>query len=160
MDPEENVQLTLSINGKAEAVSIRANETLVSTLRNHFKLTSVRETCGIGVCGSCTVLVNGDPVSACLTLTALSEGKEIITAEGLVSADGKLDKVQEAFIEHHAFQCSFCTPAMVLAVHSLLRTNANPTDTEIKEYLGGNLCRCGSYPNVIEAVLDLASQKS
>jgi aerobic-type carbon monoxide dehydrogenase small subunit (CoxS/CutS family) len=117
---------------------------------------SVRGTCFIGVCGVCTVLVDSRAISACLALTALHDGAAITTAEGLLDSEGRPNALQAAFIEHSAFQCSFCTPAMVLAATALLNERPDPTVDDIREYLAGNLCRCGSYPQVIEAIRSLA----
>ncbi len=110
---------------------------------------------GIGMCGACTVLLDGNPVSSCLVLAPLAEGKEIQTIEGL-TADGKLHPIQEAFIEHNAFQCSYCTPGFILTTKSFLEENPNPTVEEIRAHLSGNLCRCGSYIKIQAAVLDAA----
>jgi aerobic carbon-monoxide dehydrogenase small subunit len=137
---------------------VPVDETLLTTLRHEFALMSVRSTCNIGICGACTVIVDDLPVSACLTLTALCDGKQILTAEGLLDDQGNPDRVQSAFIEHSAFQCSYCTPAMVLTTRALLADHPNPSDDEIREYLAGNLCRCGSYPHVLEAVRSLRSE--
>ena len=152
----ETIAVTLRVNGREAAVAVPPDETLLTTLRRAFGLLSVRGTCYIGVCGACTVLVNGRPISACLALTALHEWVAITTAEGLLGEDGAPDPVQAAFIAHSAFQCSYCTPAMVLTTRALLAERPDPSVAEIREYLSGNLCRCGSYPNVIEAVRALA----
>lgn len=149
------VKSILQVNGQEHEIEAPAGERLLDTLRNRLGLMSVRSSCDIGICGACTVLVDGRPISSCLTLTALSEGKQITTAEGLLDGDGSPDPVQQAFIDHSAFQCSYCTPGMVLTVRSLIDENPNPTDHEAREYLAGNLCRCGTYPNVLEAVQSL-----
>lgn len=154
----EVVELHLRVNERVRTLVTPPGETLLTTLRERFGLMSVRGTCYIGVCGACTVLVNGRPISACLALTALHEGMEITTAEGLLGNDGEPDPIQAAFIAHSAFQCSYCTPAMVLATKALLAEIPEPTVEEIREYLSGNLCRCGSYPNVIEAIRSLAEK--
>lgn len=151
----EATSVSLMINGESHGVEVRPDETLLETLRERLGFMSVRSTCDIGVCGACTVLVDGRPISACLALSALAEGKQITTAEGLLGEDGSPDPVQAAFIEHSAFQCSYCTPAMVLTVRALLDENPDPSEEDVREYLAGNLCRCGSYPNVLEAVQSL-----
>ncbi|MDQ3695727.1 MAG: (2Fe-2S)-binding protein [Chloroflexota bacterium] len=153
------VTVRLSINGGERLLDVDPAETLLTTLRERLGCLSMRGTCFIGVCGVCTVLVDGLPISGCLALTALHEGKTITTAEGLLDANGQPDEVQAAFIEHSAFQCSFCTPAMVLASTSLLAERPDPTRAEIREYLAGNLCRCGSYPNVVDAIRALARRR-
>jgi aerobic-type carbon monoxide dehydrogenase small subunit (CoxS/CutS family) len=129
------------LNGRRTMLEARADETLLAALRRE-GLLSVRETCGIGVCGACTVLLDGEPVSGCLTLAPLAEGREITTVEGLDDAD----PVLRAFNEAHAFQCGWCTPGFVLTVKAM-----RPGD-EIREALGGNLCRCGCYVKIEEAV--------
>jgi aerobic-type carbon monoxide dehydrogenase small subunit (CoxS/CutS family) len=152
----ETITVRLTVNGVGREVAVEPAETLLVTLRHRLGLMSVRGTCFIGVCGVCTVLVDSRAISACLALTALHDGAAITTAEGLLDSEGRPNAVQAAFIEHSAFQCSFCTPAMVLAATALLSEQPDPTENEIREYLAGNLCRCGSYPQVIEAIRALA----
>jgi aerobic-type carbon monoxide dehydrogenase small subunit (CoxS/CutS family) len=139
--------LTLLVNARAATVECKPTDTLVEVLRGQ-GLTSVRATCGIGVCGACTVLLDGEPVSGCLTMAGQVGDREITTVEGL----GGTHPVQRAFVDAHAFQCGWCTPGFVLTVKRLLEENANPSDAEIAEALGGNLCRCGSYVKIAEAV--------
>jgi carbon-monoxide dehydrogenase small subunit len=149
--------IKLKLNGAEQEATVRTHHTLLEVLRGTFKLFGAREGCGIGMCGACTVLLSGKPVSSCLVLAALAEGKEIQTIEGL-TADGKLHPIQEAFIDHNAFQCSYCTPGFILTTKSFLEENANPSADEVRAYLAGNLCRCGSYVKIEEAVLDAASR--
>jgi aerobic-type carbon monoxide dehydrogenase small subunit (CoxS/CutS family) len=144
-----NVEVIL--NGRAVVLDARSDEMLLVVLRRA-GLLSVRETCAIGVCGACTVLLDGEPVSGCLTLAAQAAGREVTTVEGLGG-----DRVQRAFAEAHAFQCGWCTPGFVLAAKRLLELNPSPSDEEIAEGLGGNLCRCGSYVKIAEAVRRCAS---
>ena len=139
-----NVELIL--NGRAATLAARTDEMLLDVLRRE-GLLSVRATCGIGVCGACTVLVDGEPLSGCLTLAAQVAGREVTTVEGLAG-----DPVQRAFAETHGFQCGWCTPGFVLAAKRLLEVNPSPSDEEIAEGLGGNMCRCGSYVKIVEAV--------
>lgn len=146
------VSLELNLNDRDVSVEVRADETLLETLRNVFHLTSVRGTCGLGVCGTCTVLLDGRVVSACLTLTVAAAGRDIMTAEGLPAADGELSDVQRSFEACQAYQCSFCIPAMTLTVHAYLNEDPQPTTAKAREYLGGSLCRCGTYPQILEAV--------
>jgi aerobic-type carbon monoxide dehydrogenase small subunit (CoxS/CutS family) len=134
------------LNGRAATLEARTDEMLLSALRHH-GLLSVRETCAIGVCGACTVLVDGEPVSGCLMLAAAAEGREITTVEGLDEAD----PVLRAFNEEHAFQCGWCTPGFVLTVKAMR------PDDDVREALGGNLCRCGCYVKIEEAVRKCAS---
>jgi aerobic-type carbon monoxide dehydrogenase small subunit (CoxS/CutS family) len=141
------VRVELTLNGRAAALECEPDEMLAGVLARE-GLTSVRVTCAIGVCGACTVLVDGEPVSGCLTLAAHAGGREVTTVEGL----GGADPVQRAFVDAHAFQCGWCTPGFVLTAKALLEANADPSDEEIAEGLGGNLCRCGSYVKIVDAV--------
>ncbi len=140
----------LKVNGVEHTIDA-GTRTLLSVLRDDLGLVGTKESCGIGMCGACTVLVNGKPMSSCLTLAAQVAGKEIVTIEGL-ARDGKLHPIQQAFIDHGAFQCAYCTPGFILSTVALLDENPAPTDDEIREYLAGNLCRCGSYQNILQAV--------
>lgn len=142
----------LRVNGHVTQVAVADDETLADTLRR-IGLFSVRTTCGVGVCGTCTVLIDGDVVSSCLILPMMVAGSDVLTAEGLVREDGSLDPVQEAFARHRAYQCSFCTPAMTLTVRAALADGSPISLEQVKELLSGNLCRCGTYPQVEEAVM-------
>jgi aerobic-type carbon monoxide dehydrogenase small subunit (CoxS/CutS family) len=142
------VKLRLTVNGAAAEVEARPDETLLAVLRRELGLSSVRETCGIGVCGACTVLLDGEPVSACLLLAPLADRRPVETAEGLAPDD----PVRRAFEEAHAYQCGYCTPGFLMTVKALLDENPSPTDEEIKLALAGNLCRCGSYLKIVDAV--------
>ena len=138
----------LLLNGRRTELDASAGETLLEALRRDAGLGSVRATCGIGVCGACTVLLDGEPFSACLLLAPQAAGREVTTVEGL-PAD---DPVPRAFAEARAFQCGYCTPGMILTASSLVREQPNPSDEQVAEALGGNLCRCGCYPRIAEAV--------
>jgi carbon-monoxide dehydrogenase small subunit len=140
-----------TLNGDKVSAAVAANETLVETLRERFDLFGARESCAQGLCGCCTVLVDGIAVSGCLYLAAFADGTEVVTIEQL-AADGKLSPVQEAFLESGATQCGFCTPGFVLMATQLLKENADPDDDEIRHYLSGNLCRCAAYPEIVKAV--------
>ena len=148
----------LVINGHPTTVGARTEDTLLHTLREGLGLKSVRGTCGIGICGTCTVLVNGLPVSSCNALTVMHAGASITTSEGLLR-DENLDEVQQAFIEQGAYQCSYCIPAMVLTIRSLLDQQEADDAASIREQLGGNLCRCGTYPQIMEAVESLIAAR-
>ena len=152
------MQLTLAatINGRLRDVTVRSNQTLLEFLRDDLKLKGAVEGCGIGVCGSCTVLIDGKPASSCLMPASNIEGQEITTIERL-SQDGELDRVQQAFLKHQAFQCGFCTPGMIMAVKGLLNAHPHPSEEQAKDYLSGNLCRCGTYVEVLAAVKELAN---
>jgi aerobic-type carbon monoxide dehydrogenase small subunit (CoxS/CutS family) len=130
---------------------------LLRVLRDKLKLFGSRGGCNIGYCGACTVLVDDKPVSSCILLAVQAEGKRLTTVEGL-SKDDELHPIQQAFLDHSAFQCSYCTPGFILTTKALLAENSSPSREEIREYLVGNLCRCGSYYNIIEAVEDAAGR--
>jgi carbon-monoxide dehydrogenase small subunit len=136
------------LNGERVEAQIAPHETLVEVLREAFGLFGARESCGQGLCGCCTVLVDGVAVSGCLYLATLAEGAQVETVE----RSPVLDEVQEAFVERAAFQCGFCTPGFVLMTRQLLAENPDPSEDEIRHYLSGNLCRCAAYPQIIEAV--------
>ena len=143
--------MTLWVNGDSYSLEVPYEQLLLDTLREGLELGGVRGSCGIGMCGTCTVLVDGKAISSCLTLTIQMEGKEITTIEGL-SKDGELHPVQQAYIDHAAFQCAYCTPGLILSTIALLNDHDNPDDATIRKYLSGNLCRCGSYVNILNAV--------
>jgi carbon-monoxide dehydrogenase small subunit len=147
-------EIRFKLNGAAVAAQVAPHESLVEVLRDEFGLFGARESCGQGLCGCCTVLVDGRAVSGCLYLATLAEGAEVSTVEG----NQELDAVQQAFIEASAFQCGFCTPGFVLMTRQLLDEHPDPDEEEIKHYLSGNLCRCAAYPEIIEAV-KLAARK-
>lgn len=160
VDDDGRLLLRLRVNGQEHKVRTRSHHTLLEVLRDDLKLVGTREGCGIGMCGACTVQVDGAPVSSCLLLAALCEGKELRTVEGLQGPDGRLDPVQESFVEHTAFQCSYCTPGFLLAAQALLAETSDPSPEEVKEYLAGNLCRCGSYVKILDAVLAAKQRRS
>jgi aerobic-type carbon monoxide dehydrogenase small subunit (CoxS/CutS family) len=141
------MKVQLILNGTRRETEVEPTEMLLSLLERE-GLTAARATCGIGVCGACTVLLDGEPVSGCITFAAQAAGREVTTAEAL---DGS-DPVQRAFLAARAFQCGWCTPGFVLTVRALLREQPDPSDAEIAEALGGNLCRCGSYVKIADAV--------
>ena len=141
-----------TLNGEAVSAEIATHHTILEVLRNEFALFGARESCGQGLCGCCTVIINGMAVSGCLYLAAFADGAEVTTIESL-DANGELDPIQEAFIEHGAFQCGFCTPGFILMTKQLLERNPNPDEDQIKHWLSGNLCRCAAYQGITEAVL-------
>lgn len=147
----------LNINKSEVAIEVDTHATLLDVLRKEMKMFGTREACGIGMCGACTVLLDGKPVSACLMLALFAEGHELETIEGL-AVNGELHPIQQAFIDHSAFQCSYCTPGFIMTVKGMLDENPAPTSDEVREYLAGNLCRCGSYVKIEEAVLDAAER--
>ena len=144
-------EITLRVNNHEETMRVDDADTLLDVLRDGLKLWSVREGCGVGACGTCTVLMDGHPVSSCFLLAVRAAGREITTLEGL--SDGyTLHPIQEAFVEERALQCAYCTPGFVLSVKALLDENSNPSDDEIREYLSGNICRCAGYADILRAV--------
>src|SRR6187397_3014914 len=149
--------IRFTLNGDAVSAQVATHENLVELWHGRFGLSGARESCGQGLCGCCTVLVNGTAVSGCLYLAAFVDGADVKTVEQ-AGAGQSLDAVQEAFIESGAFQCGFCTPGFVLMTRQLLDENPSPTDDDIRHYLSGNLCRCAAYPEIVEAV-KLAAQK-
>jgi len=152
------MKLEFTLNGKPVALEdVSPSSTLLAILRDNLKMTGTRFTCGIGMCGACTVLVDGEAMTACLLLAPMIAGRNITTIEGLANGD-VLDTVQQAYIECMGLQCSYCTPGFILTTHALLTEHPQPTDEQIKEYLAGNLCRCGSYYKIMDAVR-LASER-
>ena len=149
------MRVELTLNGRAAALECEPDEMLAAVLARA-GLQSVRVTCGLGVCGACPVLADGEPVSGCLTLAAHMAGREVTTVEGL----GGADPVQRAFVDAHAFQCGWCTPGFVLTAKALLAENPSPSEEEVIEALGGNLCRCGSYVKIVDAVRRAASESA
>ena len=147
----------LNVNGQVHELEIAPDEILADVLRNKLGLHGVRVSCGEGECGSCTILLDGKPVTSCLMLAIQTEGKEIITIEGLSTGE-TLHPVQEAFIEEQGFQCGFCTPGIILSSKALLETNPEPDADEVAEALTGHVCRCGAYPYIIKSVLNAADK--
>ncbi|GAB6154896.1 (2Fe-2S)-binding protein [Desulfosporosinus burensis] len=144
--------IVLNVNNQEYEVLVKPQQTLLEVLRETVGLTGTKSGCNEGSCGACTVLVDNKPTLACSTLAIAAEGKEIMTIEGLAGDDGKLHPVQQSFVENGAIQCGFCTPGMVLSAKSLLDRISKPNEEEIKEALGGNLCRCTGYTKIIKAV--------
>ncbi len=155
MPPETTLLLKSTLNGQPLAIEIEARTMLLDLLRDRLGLTGTKRSCDSQVCGACTVLLDGLPVSSCCTLACEAAGRTIETIEGL-SRDGTLHPIQQAFVESAAIQCGFCTPGFVLTTKSLLAQNPHPTRSEIEHYLGGNLCRCTGYWNILAAVEDAA----
>ncbi len=148
----------LKINGRKREILVSPNELLLNVLRDRFGLTGAKYGCGIGECGSCTVLVDGEPVLSCLTLAIGLDGSDIVTAEGLSESDGSLHPIQESFLEHGAVQCGFCTPGMILMGKVLLDEKSNPTEDEIREHIRGNMCRCTGYTQIVKAIQECSKR--
>jgi len=147
------------LNDTPVVADVDDDELLLDTLRDRFGTTSVRYSCGIGVCGTCTTLLDGDAVSSCLQLTQMVEGRRIDTAERVLDEGGRRCDVRDAFVGSRAFQCSYCIPPLALTVVALTEANPDITLAEIREELGGNICRCGSYPQILAAVATLLKEK-
>jgi carbon-monoxide dehydrogenase small subunit len=154
-----NRQITLRINNRAETFTVNDADTLLDVLRDRFKLWSVREGCGVGACGTCTVLLDGRPISSCFMLAVRADGRDIVTLEGLSEGE-KLHPIQEAFVSQRALQCAYCTPGFVLSVKALLDEIPDPSDEQVREYLSGNLCRCAGYADILRAVRVAQQQRT
>ncbi|MBB3611729.1 (2Fe-2S)-binding protein [Rhizobium sp. BK602] len=146
----------LDINGHAHELSLDPRVTLLDALREHLCLTGTKKGCDQGQCGACTVHVDGERVLSCLMLAAQAEGRKVTTIEGLAKENGDLHPVQAAFLEHDAFQCGYCTPGQIMSAVACIREGHAGTDDEIREYMAGNLCRCGAYPHIVAAVREAA----
>ncbi len=146
------VECSLSVNGEPVSVWVRPDLRLIDLLRDELGLLGTKEGCGNGECGACTVLVDGRALNACLYPALEAAGREVVTVEGLRRDDGDLSSVQQAFVDHGGVQCGFCTPGMVVASTALLRRNPDPTDSEIRQALVGNLCRCTGYAQIVDSV--------
>jgi aerobic carbon-monoxide dehydrogenase small subunit len=150
--------IAFRLNGREEKITVEDAETLLEVLRERFKLWSVRESCGVGACGACTVLLDGRPISSCFFLALRAAGHEIVTLEGF--GDGQeLHPIQEAFVNQRALQCAYCTPGFILSVKALLDEIEDPSEKEIREYLSGNLCRCAGYADILRAVRSAGQKK-
>jgi carbon-monoxide dehydrogenase small subunit len=150
-------KVTVTVNGALERVDVPSHMTLLQMLRDKMALTGTKNGCEAGECGACTVLVDGEPVNSCMMLAVEADGCEVLTVEG-IAPEGQLSPLQEAFAEHNAVQCGFCTPGMLMSATALLGRNAHPSEEEIKEALVGNLCRCTGYVRIIKAVQTAASK--
>ncbi|MBM7622493.1 (2Fe-2S)-binding protein [Sporohalobacter salinus] len=151
----KKIEVTLTVNKEEVTLEIDPEERLLDTLRERLKLTGVKEGCGVGECGACTVLLDGEAVNSCMVLTGQVDGSRILTVEGL-EVDGKLDPLQQAFIDYQAVQCGFCTPGMLMSAKALLNKNPHPDREDIKTAIEGNLCRCTGYEQIIQAIESVA----
>jgi len=152
--------VALRVNGRSERLDLDSRVTLLDALRDHLGLTGTKKGCDQGACGACTVLVDGKRVLSCLTLAAQCDGREVTTIEGLSGEDGELHPMQAAFVRHDAFQCGYCTPGQIMSAVSLLVEGRAGSDEEIGEFMSGNLCRCGAYPNIRAAIGEVARQRA
>jgi carbon-monoxide dehydrogenase small subunit len=151
-------KITLTVNGREMSGHAEARLTLVDFLRDVLGQTGTHIGCEHGVCGACSVVMDGKPVRSCLMFAVMADGHEITTVEGLEGPNGELSPLQDAFWENHAMQCGYCTPGMLIATHTLLQENPDPNEAEIREAIGGNLCRCTGYQQIVEAV-QMAAKK-
>jgi len=155
----EEIKITFTLNGRVRSVDADPSMTLLDLLRDKLNMTGTKRSCGIGECGACTVILDGEAVNSCLTLAGQIEGSEVFTIEGLAH-DGELDAVQKAFLEEHAVQCGFCTPGMIMSAKALLLKNPHPDREEIRRAMSGNLCRCTGYDAILNAVDHAAHVKN
>lgn len=151
------IAVRLILNGRPEEWRIEPHVTLLDTLREHVKLTGTKKGCDQGACGACTVLLDGKRVLSCLTLAAQCDGREVTTIEGLAAPDGTLHPVQAAFIRHDGFQCGYCTPGQIMSAVALLAEGRATSDQDIREFMSGNICRCGAYSNIVAAIREAAA---
>jgi len=156
-DVIDKVELAIVVNGQPVRLEVAPHATLLEVLREQLELTGTKYGCGEGECGACSVILDGNVVNCCLVLALECQGSEVLTIEGL-AANGRLHPIQQAFVEHGAIQCGFCTPGMIMATYALLQGDPTPTEEQIKRGLEGNLCRCTGYRKIIDAVLSLAGK--
>jgi carbon-monoxide dehydrogenase small subunit len=153
----QTIPLSFTLNGRLQELEVEPHELLLDVVRDRLGLTGAKRSCDVQVCGACTLLVDGRPVSACTTLAFEVRGRSVLTIEGLAE-NGKLHPLQQAFIDHGGFQCGFCTPGMILAAKVLLDENPNPTVEELKDFMHGNICRCTGYKKIIESIMVAAKE--
>lgn len=151
------ITLDLHVNGLSHALLLDPRTTLLDALREHLRLTGTKVGCNHGTCGACTVHIDGRRQLACLTLAASASGRQVVTIEGLAGPDGTLHPMQAAFVEHDALQCGYCTPGQIMSAVACVQEGHARSDEQIREYMSGNLCRCGAYPNIVAAVRDVAN---
>jgi carbon-monoxide dehydrogenase small subunit len=149
------ISVSFTLNGRPQQIEVEPYELLLDVVRDRFGLTGAKRSCDVQVCGACSLLVDGRPISACTTLALEVRGKSVLTIEGLAD-DGRLHPLQQAFIDHGGFQCGFCTPGMILSAKALLDENPEPSEEELKHFMHGNICRCTGYKKIIESIMAAA----
>ena len=154
---DQRLLVTLTVNGAPYRVSVDAGTTLLDLLRDELGLTGTKKGCGLGHCGACTVLLDGRRVNSCLLLAVMQQGRTVRTIEGLAGAEGTLDPLQAAFVACDALQCGYCTPGQIMSAYGCLSEGHAGSDAEIREWMSGNICRCGAYPNIVAAIRDAAA---
>jgi carbon-monoxide dehydrogenase small subunit len=156
LDTVKKATLDITVNGVSYQMEVEPRKTLLEFLREDLNLTGAKEGCGLGECGTCTVLLDGKPIKSCITLALQANRREVMTIEGMEKSEGTLHPIQQAFIDHGAIQCGFCTPGMVLSARALLDENRTPTEFEVRQAIAGNLCRCTGYQKIVEAILSVS----
>jgi carbon-monoxide dehydrogenase small subunit len=156
LDTVKKADLDITVNGVSYQMEVEPRKTLLEFLREDLNLTGAKEGCGLGECGTCTVLLDGKPIKSCITLALQANRREVMTIEGMEKSEGTLHPIQQAFIDHGAIQCGFCTPGMVLSARALLDENRTPTEFEVRQAIAGNLCRCTGYQKIVEAILSVS----
>ncbi|MDB5811195.1 MAG: carbon monoxide dehydrogenase [Betaproteobacteria bacterium] len=155
---EKLYQVVIEVNGVRRSANVPARQSLVDCLREELRLTGTHVGCEHGICGACSVLLDGEPVRSCLMFAVQADGHQVTTVEGLANADGSLGELQDSFCETHALQCGYCTPGMLIAAHALLKSVPQPTEAQIRDAIGGNLCRCTGYQQIVDAVKHAAAK--
>ena len=158
-EPAHSFEISLTVNGQPHRLEVDARTTLLDALRDRLHLTGTKKGCALGQCGACTVLLDGRRIVSCLTLAAMSQGRQVTTIEGLAQ-DGELHPLQAAFVEHDAFQCGYCTPGQIMSGVGLLGEGRATDDDAIREQMSGNICRCGAYANIVAAIRDTAAREA
>ena len=153
----EKLPVNIEVNGKPYSLSVEPRVTLLDFLREHLHFTGTKKGCDLGQCGACTVHVDGKRVLSCLSLAVMNDGKKVTTIEGLANGD-ELHPMQEAFIKHDGFQCGYCTPGQIMSAVACIREGHANSEAEIREYMSGNICRCGAYPNIVDAIKEVAQK--
>jgi xanthine dehydrogenase YagT iron-sulfur-binding subunit len=157
-DPREKINFTIRVNGQDHRLALESRVSLLDALRDHVRLTGTKKGCDHGQCGACTVHVNGKRVLSCMSFAVMAQGQEVTTIEGLSGATGDLHPMQQAFVDHDAFQCGYCTPGQIMSAVACVKEGHAQSEADIREYMSGNLCRCAAYPNIVAAVMQARDQ--